>query len=130
MTDTELSHFTVEAGVFKPMQYEMKQEDMDSAAWNSYLASLWDIRQECKCIYFEGNCKTFYSAAGLFQRGFASGAFGIGTELSYMTSLRHKQMSAMDAFKAQMYTRHSWESVYQGPASEVVYYNGVNSSLE
>jgi hypothetical protein len=72
-TDEELSYFTVNSNMARPLDYQVKEEH--KVGWNQFGTSLWELRKDSYVLRFDCNNETFYSNTSFFARGFQDGAF-------------------------------------------------------
>ena len=114
-TDDELSRFTVESNLARPLNYQVKEEH--KSGWNSFGSSLWELRKECYVLRFEGNNETFYSNTTFFARGFQDGAFACHSQLSPMEEFRAGRHGTKGAFEYAMRDKASWAAMYSGNKS-------------
>ena len=124
-TDDELSHYTIEAGMARPLNYQVKDEH--KTGWNQFYTSLWELRKNCYVLRFEGNNETFYNNTSFFARGFQDGAFTCHSA-TCMEEFRANRHGTKEAFEYGMRNKGSWGAMYSGSGTvgEVpgVTYNG------
>ena len=114
-TDDELSRFTVESNLARPLNYQVKDEH--KSGWNSFGSSLWELRKNCYVLRFEGNNETFYQNTTFFARGFQDGAFACHSQLSPMEEFRAGRHGTKEAFEYAMRDKGSWAAMYSGTKS-------------
>ncbi len=111
-TDDELSRFTVESNLARPLNYQVKDEH--KTGWNAFGNSLWELRKDSFVLRFEGNNETFYSNTSFFARGFQDGAFHCHSALSPMEEFRAKKHGTKEAFEYGMRDKNGWAAMYSG----------------
>ncbi len=111
-TDEELSLFTIDAGMARPLVYQVKDEHKEG--WNKFYTSLWELRKNCYVLRFNGDNKTFDNHTSFFARGFQDGAFSCHTSLSPMEEFRAGNHWTKDAFEYGMRKKDSWKTMYSG----------------
>ena len=114
-SDEELSLFTVESNLARPLNYQVKDEH--KSGWNSFGNSLWELRKDSYVLRFEGNNKTFYNNTAFFARGFQDGAFHCHSQLSPMEEFRAGKHGTKEAFEYGMRDKASWVAMYSGTKS-------------
>ena len=111
-SDEELSLFTVESNLARPLNYQVKEEH--KTGWNKFGNSLWELRKDSYVLRFEGNNQTFYNNTAFFARGFQDGAFACHSSLSPMEEFRAGKHGAKEAFEYGMRFKNSWTAMYSG----------------
>ena len=111
-TDDELSRFTVESNLARPLNYQVKDEH--KTGWNSFGSSLWELRKDSYVLRFEGNNQTFYNNTTFFARGFQDGAFACHAQLTPMEEFRAGRHGTKEAFEYGMRDKNSWVAMYGG----------------
>ena len=125
-SDEELSYFTIESGLARPLNYQVKEAHREG--WNQFHDSLWELRKDCYVLRFEGNNATFYGNTTFFARGFTDGAFSCHSHLSAMECYRSGAHGTKAAFEYGMRTKTQYGAMYQGTGTITdvngVVYNG------
>ena len=111
-TDEELSYFTVNSNMARPLNYQVKEEH--KTGWNQFGTSLWELRKDSFVLRFDGNNETFYSNTSFFARGFQDGAFACHSHNSPMEEFRLGSHWTKVAFEYGMRDKGSWGAMYQG----------------
>ena len=111
-SDDELSRFTVESNLARPLDYQVNPAH--TSGWNKFGSSLWELRKNCYVLRFEGNNKTFYNNTAFFARGFQDGAFACHSSLSPMEEYRTGKHGALEAFEYGMRDKAAWRAMYSG----------------
>ena len=111
-SDEELSLFTVESNLARPLNYQVKEAHKEN--WNSFGNSLWELRKDSYVLRFEGNNETFYKNTSFFARGFQDGAFACHSSLSPMEEFRANKHGAKEAFEYGLRDKAEWKAMYSG----------------
>ena len=111
-TDEELSLFTVESNLARPLNYQVKDEH--TTGWNKFGSSLWALRKDSYVLRFEGNNQTFYNNTTFFARGFQDGAFACHSQITCMEEFRAGRHGTKEAFEYGMRDKNSWAAMYSG----------------
>lgn len=111
MTDAELSHWTASNCTFKPMTYDMTQEDM-----NAVLPFYKDMRllmeDGARVLYNWSDSPIFRNnKGGLFGRGWISGQFGTNGMTSMLIPMRKNGFTSTNAFVDQLYNKADWAKI-------------------
>lgn len=115
-TDEELSRYTIEAGMARPLNYQVKEEHK-TEGWSSFYTSLWELRKDSYVLRFDGQNETFYQNTSFFARGFQDGAFACHEHLSPLDDIRSGKHGAKGAFEYGMRNQSSWGAMYSGSKS-------------
>lgn len=111
-SDEELSLFTVESNLARPLDYQVKENHKEN--WNCFGNSLWELRKDSYVLRFEGNNETFYKNTSFFARGFQDGAFACHSSLSPMEEFRANRHGAKEAFEYGLRDKAEWRAMYSG----------------
>ena len=111
-TDYELSKFTLESGLARPLNYQVSKEDMPGM--NFFRSSLWQLRADANVLRYEGNNETFKNNYAWFGRGFTENLFVCHEKNTMFQCLRGKLHGALEAFEASMVDKNGWKSLYKG----------------
>ena len=111
-SDEELSRFTVESNLARPLDYQVKKEH--TSGWNAFGSSLWELRKNCFVLRFEGDNQTFYNNTSFFARGFQDGAFHCHSSLSPMEEFRARKHGTKEAFEYGLRDKAAWNAMYSG----------------
>ena len=130
MTEDELSYYALEAGVFKPMIYDINEDIVEGKpAWNSYMQSLWNVRSKAKVVHYDGNNETFYKYGTLFERGFSSGAMSTHEPSHYLSFINRRETTKNfhTFWENTIKTKDGWKSFYAGDPDDVILYTGTDN---
>lgn len=111
-TDYELSKFTLESGMARPLNYQVTDEDR--AGLNYFRSSLWDLRADANVLRYEGNNETFKNNYAWFGRGFTENLFVCHEHNTMFQCLRAKNHGAVGAFESSMVDKNGWKTMYKG----------------
>ncbi len=111
-TDYELSKFTLESGLARPLNYQVTEEDREGL--NYFRSSLWDLRANANVLRYEGNNETFKNNYAWFGRGFTENLFVCHEKNTMFQCLRAKKHGALESFEDSMVDKNGWVSMYKG----------------
>lgn len=119
-SDAELSNFTIESGMARPLNYKVTVGENDT--FNFFRSSMWDLRNNAYVLRYEGNNETFSKNYAFFGRGFTENMFLCHENNCILKDFRKKAHWTVDAFEWRMLSKADWEGIYCG--------NGTVTSIE
>ncbi len=96
-SDAELSHFSAETGLAKPMTYPLLNEDKEKLP--VFYKNLWDLREKGKVVYNSGTTEAYKSISSRLMFTFSYGNFTPNNK-TFLNMLREdKSIKLWDIFK-------------------------------
>ena len=111
-SDVELSNFTIESGMARPLNYKVTVPE--GATFGFFRSSMWDLRNNAYVLRYEGNNETFSKNYAFFGRGFTENLFLCHDSNCLLKDFRKKTHWTVDAFEWRMLSKADWEGIYRG----------------
>lgn len=113
-TDAELSKYTMNMNLTKPLIYDVAADDYDNMS--VYGRYLYALKKDAKPIYFSANNETFQKNSAVFDQSYESGYFSYKTYNSYFVAREGNTLtkSCDEVFVGQAYTKQQWKAIYAG----------------